>query len=304
MEDTIFLTGGSGLLAINWAMTVRESRRVVLGLHHRTISLPGAETHRVDLDSVDDIVRALDATEPRLVVHTAALTSVEQCEREPDLARHVNVDLAMNVALACAKARVRLVHISTDHLFAGGPALFDESDHVIPVNVYARTKADAENLVLDANPSALVVRTNFYGWGPGYRGSFSDTIIGSLRAGETVTLFADVHYTPIVEEALTHAVHDLVDRGAAGIFHVTGDDRVSKHEFGLKVAAEFGLDAGLIREGTLAGQQNLMRRPGEMSLSNRKASTLLGRKLGGVDTHLAALHEQERRGRARELHAL
>lgn len=304
MEDTVFLTGGSGLLAINWAMTVRESRRVVLGLHHRNISLSGAGAHHVDLDSVDDVVRALETTEPRLVVHTAALTSVEQCEREPDLARHVNVDLAVNVAAACARTRVPLVHISTDHLFAGGQAVFDESDHVTPMNVYARTKAEAENLVLDANPSALVVRTNFYGWGTGYRRSFSDTIIGSLRGRETVTLFTDVHYTPIVEAALTRAVHDLVDHGAAGIFHVSGDDRVSKYEFGLRVAAEFGLDAGLIREGTLAGQRNLVRRPAEMSLSNHKTSNLLARKLGGVESHLAALHEQERRGRARELRAL
>ena len=301
---TVFLTGGTGLLALNWAMTVRDRQRVVLGLHDRVVSLSGVETQLTPLDSVDAIVRALQAVGARLVVHTAGLTSVERCEADPSLAQHVNVELAGNVAAATHHLGLQLVHISTDHLFSGEQAFVDEKEPVAPRNVYARTKAAGEMAVLAANPTALVIRTNFYAWGTSYRPSFSDYIIGSLRAGRPITLFEDVHYTPILVEPLVHAVHEMVEQQVTGIFHVTGDDRISKADFGNMIAERFGLDAGLIRIGRLSDTPVLVRRPYDMSLSNAAVRSVLGRSLGGSREQIARLWEQERTGYAREMQSL
>lgn len=303
MAGTVLLTGGSGLLALNWALAVRDSHRVVLGTHTRTVFVRAAECVPLDLESEDGIQRTLDAVQPDVVVHTVALTNVDECEKAPALARHVNVALATSVARVCARRATRLVHVSSDHLFSGTEACVDEEQPPSPCNVYGRTKFEAEQRVLDACPEALVVRTNFYGWGPPYRRSFSDAIVDALRAGRAVTLFADVFYTPILIEPLVVASHELVSRHARGIYHVTGDDRVSKLEFGHAVAAEFGLDPALIRSSALADRPELVRRPRDMSLSNEKACRLLGRSIGGVATQVACLHEQERRGDARELAA-
>ena len=117
-------------------------------------------------------------------------------------------------------------------------------------------------------------------------------------------LFTDVYYTPILANMLASAVHDLVDLKANGIMHVVGDERISKYEFGVRVARHFGLDAGLIRGGRLDDQPALVRRPRDMSLSNAKACGLLGRPIGNVDAHLLILNSQEPHGQSKELQNL
>lgn len=304
MKLRILFTGGSGLLALNWALAHRDRYSVILGLHEREIALTGVQSTRIDLESVDHLLRTFEAAQPQVVIHMAGLTSVEQCEAKPDLAKHVNVQLATNVAQACVKHGLPLVHISTDHLFAGVASLVDETYPVQPINVYGRTKAEAEARVLEAHPTAMLIRTNFYGWGTSYRHSFSDVIIETLRAGKELALFQDVFYTPILAETVAQAVHDMIDLKVAGIFHVVGDERISKHEFGLKLAQEFGLDSSLIKLGYIADQALLVQRPRDMSLSNQKICKLLGRKLGGLSEHLLRLHQQEQNGLARELQKL
>jgi dTDP-4-dehydrorhamnose reductase len=301
MIDSVFITGGSGLLALNWAMALRDRATITLALYDRTVTLGRVSTLPASLETIDQVVRALDVTQPQIVIHTAGLTSVEACEKDEGLAHHVNVEIAGNVAAACAQLGVSLVHISTDHLFRGDQALVTEHQPVDPQNAYARTKVEAERRVLDSHPEALVIRTNFYGWGPRFRQSFSDTIIGALRRGKPITLFTDVFYTPILADTLSLAVHDLVRAKTCGIVHVSGDERVSKYDFGLRVAAHFELDASLIRPGRLTDQSTLARRPFDMSLSNVLARRVLGHGLCGIDEHLTRLRQQEQDGLAQEL---
>ena len=106
---------------------------------------------------------------PSLVIHAAGLTSVEVCEERPIFAEHINIDLAGNLAKVCANLKLPFVHISTDHLFSGDAVNSDENCPIAPLNVYAQTKALAEYIVLKEHPKALVIRTNFYGWGTSYR---------------------------------------------------------------------------------------------------------------------------------------
>lgn len=304
MKKRLLITGGSGLLAINWAMMLRDSYSVILALHDRQIALAGVEAIKLNLDSVENLVCAFDRTKPDIIIHTASLTSVEKCESFPTLAQFINVELAAHVAAACAIFGLPLVHISTDHLFQGDGSLLDETSAVSPVNGYGMTKAAAELRVLDICPDAMVIRTNFYGWGTSYRHSFSDVIINTLRSGKALTLFHDVFYTPILIEELVLVVHQLLGLHERGVFHVVGDERISKYEFGMKLAMEFSLDASLITPGSFADQSFLVQRPHDMSLSNQKVCKLLGRTLGDVNAHLLRLHLQEKKGLARKLQEL
>lgn len=299
MRQRILITGGSSLLAVNWALAVRDLCSTTLGIHKRDVSVAGVQGKNIDLESVENMARIFEEVEPHVVIHTAGLTSVEKCESEPELAHHVNVTLASNVAQACARTGTELVHISTDHLFSGQDSLVSETQSVSPVNVYGRTKAEAEVAVLESNPNALVIRTNFYAWGTSYRRSFSDVVIDSLRAGKVVTLFKDAFYTPILVETLVSTVHDLIDRNASGIYHVVGDERISKYEFGLRIAEKFDLDPQKITSGLMCDRLDLVRRPCDMSLSNQKTHNFLGRKLGGIDQHLNRLVQQQHEDVAR-----
>ena len=292
MVKRILITGGSGLLGLNWAIACKDICGVTLGLHTRQVELKGVDYCSLQLDTVNAIAATLDKIKPDLVVHAAGMTSIEQCEANPGLARHANVVLAENVATACAKFGVALAHISTDHLFTGSEPMVQEHRPVSPLNVYGKAKAEAEQCVLREHTNALVIRTNFYGWGPAYRRSFSDFIFDSLRVGKPVSLFRDVYYTPILIESLVQAVHELIDRKASGIFHVVGDERVSKYEFGIRLAKVFEFDPNLIQPINLDSIPELVARPKDMSLSNRLACQTLGRPLGSIQEQLCRLRQQ------------
>jgi dTDP-4-dehydrorhamnose reductase len=198
MKEDILITGGSGLLALNWALTIREKFNVTLGLHDRKINLKHTRSILLDLDSKEALTQALEALQPQLVIHAAGLTSIERCEANPTLAKYINVDLTKNLVMVCAKLNIPMVYISTDHLFSGSESLVDEDYSVSPVNIYAKTKAEAEACVLDFDEEALIIRTNFYGWGTSYRQSFSDMVINHLRAGIKISLLKDIYYTPML----------------------------------------------------------------------------------------------------------
>ncbi len=292
------------MLGLNWAVAMRERFSVVLGLHQRSISLAGVQSKLIDLTSVEKLASQLESARIASVVHAAGLTSVEQCELNPERAWYLNVDIAENVARACAKVDIPLVHISSDHLFSGKESMSTEEASPSPVNVYGKTKAEAETHVLSAHPKTLVIRTNFYGWGTGYRRSFSDRIIDALRQHHSITLFEDVYYTPILVQELVQAVHELVDQRVTGVFNVVGNECLSKYEFGIRVADIFDLDTRLIRRGTLCTVPELVRRPHNMSLLNRKVSTALGKEILPISSQLTILQRQELQGIAKELRSL
>lgn len=300
-EGRVLITGGSGLLALNWACAMRNRWDVVLGTHLHAVSLKGVESRPVALESAEQFARQMADIAPDLIVHTAGLTSVDKCEEDIDLTRHVNVELARNVAEAAASRSIRLAHISTDHLFAGTRSGYREDDAPEPLNEYARSKLLAEEGVRQVDPQALIVRTNFFGWGHAGRRSFSDRIIYALRAGKTITMFDDVYFTPILAAVLAVTVHRLIEKSAAGLFNLTGDERVSKYEFAVRLAKAFGLPGELIRHGRISTSSLRANRPSDMSLDNTKARGLLGAGLGRLDDYFLALRREEDEGRREEL---
>jgi dTDP-4-dehydrorhamnose reductase len=303
-KASIILTGGSGLLATNWFYSKINEYKFYLGLNERKIQPPHCNFLTLDYSSESSLFKQLETIRPSILIHTAGITSVEKCEKNPELAYRVNVDLSKIVANATKKLGIQLVHISTDHLFQGNGAMLSEEEPINAINVYGRTKALAEQIVSFTDPRALIVRTNFYAWGTSYRRSFSDHIIDSLRQNDVLNLFDDVYYTPILAENLINTVHDLLDKKACGIYHVVSDDRISKYDFGVLIAEQFGLNKSLINKTTLKSESNLVIRPGDMSLSNKKVRALLGRNLGTVKQHVEQLFRQENEARTKEIKLL
>ena len=304
MKKKIFITGGSGLLALNWALAVRDKVDVILNMNNRDINLKGSVIKKINLNSINPIFNFLKSERPDYVLHTAGMTNVDDCEKNPNLAYETNVGLTENVARACKNLEIPLIHISTDHLFDGTSSLVDEQKNTSPLNVYGKTKAKAEEKVLSINPHSLIIRTNFYGWGTNYRISLSDYIFNALKKNQPIRLFKDIFFTPILIEVLANMTMELSEKGAHGIFHITGDDRVSKYDFGVLLAKEFGFNPALIKEGFLDEQKDLVSRPKDMSLSNFKISQFLGKKIGSLSLHLDLLHKQKNAGYAKEVNTL
>lgn len=291
MKKTALITGGTGLLGFNWGRLIRNHYDTILGLNSRDNKLCGVGKVHLKLDNVEDLVSQLSTLKVDIIIHTAALTNVEYCEKEPELAHYINVRLASNLATACEYLGIKLVQISTDHLFGGQKAFYTEVCPVFPLNVYAETKYKAEKAIMSLNSKSLIIRTNFYGWGTYYRKSFSDTIIQSLGANKEVFIFQDVFFTPILIDSLVEVVHQLIQLDVNGIFNVVGEERISKYHFAVCIAERFELDARKLVPCSISDRLDLVRRPKDMSLDNQKVCNTLGRKIGSFKADISKLYD-------------
>ena len=295
----VLITGGSGLLAFNWAWSMRESADILMGTHLHKVALPDSRIQalELDLDSTEDLSEKIRLLKPDVIIHTAGLTNVDKCEENPTLANRVNAVLSRNVALVASCENINLIHISTDHLFSGNKSMYKESDAVQPLNAYGASKYTAEKWVQETCPGSLIIRTNFFGWGHRKRQSFSDWIFRSLNAGESLSLYDDIHFTPILADALARACMKLLNMGASGIFNVVGDERISKYEFGVELAKCFGFSHTAIEQSKISQDRQTVNRPQDMSLDNTNAKKQLGYSLGTIESSLFELKKQQQQGR-------
>ena len=114
-KQKILITGGTGLLAVNWSIALRESCNVFISINKREISIKGVYKIFLDLSSVDNIIGAIQQHKFDLVIHTAGIANVEMAEADKDLADQVNSNFARNVATACENQGISFVHISPPH---------------------------------------------------------------------------------------------------------------------------------------------------------------------------------------------
>jgi dTDP-4-dehydrorhamnose reductase len=292
----LLIAGASGLFGLNLTLQAKDRYRVVAAHHSHPVREDAVETMALDLTDAAVARRQLASAGADIIVNASGLTDVDRCEVSPALARVMNVDAAVLLADVAAACGARFVHLSTDHLWDGTRPLRSESDPVAPMNVYARTKADAEAAVSRACPSALIVRTNFYGWGSPHRTSFSDWILQALRDGRELTMFTDVHFTPILVNDLIDLVLELIETRAEGLVHVAGSERLSKHEFACRLADRFGYSRALLHPASVEGFAFKAPRPRDMSLACRKAEAALGRDMPSVDAGLERLEALGRAG--------
>ena len=298
----IFFTGGAGLLSLNWYVYCKDRWDVTLGTFKRKISPYFAKTVSLESSqSVASLVNTFSRFNPDVVVNSAALTNLEYCEQNPLDAFHSNVDFASNVACACNQLKIPLVHISSDHLFDGTLANVTEEEPPKPLNVYARTKVDAEIQVSNLCENSIIVRTNFFGLGTSYRSSFTDQIINELNHRRPYYGFKDVYFTPILVSDLASCVFQLIENRMYGIFNISSDSRLSKYEFAVLVAKIFNLPHLLVKPISIHEKSDLVLRPADMSLSNKKVSQLLMRQIGSVEDGLRRLLEQSTNNSYKEL---
>jgi len=304
VKKKILITGGSGLFALNCAILLRNEYEIILGFHNREVCLAGVNFKKISLENELEFENEINSILPNIIIHAGGMTNVNVCEEQSSLAMRINGKIPEIVARISYKLNITLVFISTDHLFDGNTPLVSENQFKTPLNIYGISKSLGEDLVIKSNPNALVIRTNFFGWGTEYRTSFSDFIINGLREEKNLTLFEDVFFTPILIETLVKITMELVNNKINGIINIVSKERITKYEFGILLAKVFGLDTKFIITGSIINNKKLVNRPKDMSLSNQKLIDLLEIPIPTLEEQMVLLKEQEKIGVAFELKTL
>lgn len=289
--STILIIGGTGLLGVNWALKRQHVDVVHITGYQQKPLIPGVYSHIFDAKQEAVIHEKVGEIRPDLIINCAGLANVDSCEAQPELSFQLNVVLAEEIAKVSKLYQIPFIHISTDHLFEGTKSFVSERDTTNPKNTYAKHKSEAEKLVLKINPNALVIRTTFFGWGPSYRQSFSDIILGKLKVGADIYMFDDVYFTPLYIGDLIKIAHELIEHSVIGVLNVCAGERISKYEFSVKLAEALGFDSNVIQPIQARRKRVSIERPLDMSLSDGLLKSLLFKESITIDEGINALKE-------------
>ncbi len=212
-------------------------------------------THQdLEVSSLDSVAACLRTLQPDVVVNTAAMHHVENCEREPDRAYAVNAVGARNLAAVAQDLGAVFIHVSTNYVFDGNRATpYAEDDLPLPLSVYGNSKLAGEYFVRTLNEKHIVLRTSaLYGRRPCRAKGGSNFVDLMLRLGRErgeVRVVASENITPTSTRELARQIVALSGAGAYGLFHATAEGSCSWHEFACEIFAVAGVPARCLVAG-------------------------------------------------------
>jgi dTDP-4-dehydrorhamnose reductase len=288
----VLVTGGSGLLGSTVAMVASHSYDVTTTYCSNPISFENTDCVEIDLTDKGQY-DILVNTEFNAIIHCAALTDVDRCEREPDIAYQHNVSMTEHLLDIADKLDARFIHISTDAVFDGSERFYSESHNPNPINVYGKTKRKAEKRVLSSDADSIVVRTSIYGWNVTDNQSLVEWIINTLRKRKMVPGFIDAYFTPIYTGHLADCLLELIEQDLTGTIHIAGRERCNKYEFAKEVGEAFNYDTSFVTKGLISDHNFDAARGEDLSLSVKRAENQLKCDLPDIQTGLERMAQEE-----------
>jgi dTDP-4-dehydrorhamnose reductase len=291
----ICITGGNGLLGSKIIAAANESHAVIsIDLQDNSLSrTPNLEYIRGDITNKDLIHNQIVRSRPDVVIHAAAFTDVDGCEREKEKAWDVNVEGTRNVALACKKLGIKMIHLSTDYVFDGMSGPYDEEDEPNPVGHYGKTKLESEKVVRDLLDDFIIARTMvLYGYAPGEQTNFVIWLVEQLRNGDGVGIVDDQFGTPTLADDLARALIVLFEKDGRGFYNTAGSEWLSRYDFASRTAEVFELDASLIEKITTAELNQDANRPLRSGLRIDKIHQEFGVEFSSVTEGLRIVKQQ------------
>lgn len=286
----IVVTGASGLLGATCLAEWRSQHQIHGTYLTHPIKMEAVSCKPIDLSQGQHLKSYLDEISPQIIVHTAAATNIDACEKDHALAYKSNVEATKNLAEYAGKHGLILVHISTDAFF-DGDRYFTEEDLPHPVNYYGETKLLAEEEVRKNCPHHLIIRTNLYGWNYQDKQSLAEWMLINLAQNRPIPLVHDVIYTPILTNRLARAALQLLEKKATGTFNIAGTRGLSKLEFGQALCKIFNLSPKAILPSSVKDLKLEAKRANSMPLSTEKFRKLLPGALASIEEDLELFKE-------------
>lgn len=275
MSPRAIITGAAGLIgqylvhtAPRWAPTW---------------NVQGLTRDQLDITDRPAIDLEFQAHKPDLVIHCAAVSRTKDCEQDPERARRTNVDAT--AYLAELSHDIPFLFLSSGEVFDGRKQWYVETDKPFPINVYGRTKLDAEEIVLRNARHTVVRLVLTAGTSRHADRSFVEDMCRAARAGTDITLYADEYRCPLPAGVIARALWELVERRRTGLFHLGGSERLSRWEIGELLLPWYPELAGRLVKGSSRDHAGPPR-PADLSLAYDKIQSVLSFPLPGLRSWL------------------
>ncbi len=298
----ILVTGSNGLLGQKLTLLAVQTKRWELIATSRGANrYPQEEGYcyaPVDVSDYAALSRALDEYRPDVIINTAAVTNVDTCEQQPELCVQLNVLAVKNMAAECKRRGIHLIHLSTDFVFDGLKGPYAEDDPVSPLNLYGRSKVASEEALRVSGCRWTVIRTILV-YGISNDMSRSNIVLWAreaLQKGQLINVVNDQWRMPTLAEDLAEACLLAAEKGAEGVYHISGSELMSIYQLVCTVADHYGLDKSLINPVPYASLNQAARRPLKTGFVLIKAREQLGYEPSGFEY---GLHLMDRQLKAR-----
>lgn len=295
----ILITGSNGLLGQKLVAALRTDPEVNLLAtsrgSDRTPDPLGSHYRAMDITVAEEVNAAFDAFKPEVVIHTAAMTNVDACELDPVACALQNVTATQNLVTAAEHQGAHFIHLSTDFIFDGKNGPYREEDEPAPLSIYGQSKLDAEGIVINSRLSKWSIARTIIVYGIAEGLSRSNVVLwakSALEKGQPIKVVDDQWRMPTLAEDLADGCIRIAERGAIGIYNLSGPDGMSILELVNRVGEFFHLDTSVVspvKSDTL-GQP--AKRPPKTGFVLDKARRDLGYAPRGLEAGLAVLRDQ------------
>jgi dTDP-4-dehydrorhamnose reductase len=295
----ILITGSNGLLGQKLVELLRQQPGVEIiatsrGANKLASIYSDLRFVPLDVANQEEVQAVLAQEQPTHLIHTAAMTNVDECELNQDACWASNVTAVEHLVAACTKYNVHLTHVSTDFVFSGEEGPLAEDAVPAPINFYGQSKLAAEQLVQASKGAWAIVRTVLvYGTAHNYgRTNIVLWVRDSLRAGKAIKVVDDQYRTPTLAEDLAQGCWLVAQKNATGIYHISSSEVLTPYQMALQVADYFQLDKALITRVDGSTFSQPAKRPPRTGFIINKAQRELGYQPHDFQSGIAVLARQ------------
>lgn len=287
----ILIIGGSSLLSLNLIFFFRKKYKVYLACNTKKPKCLNVDSFFINFKK-KGLIKILERVKPHKVIICSAITNIELCENNKTKSKKINYELPKILTDLSKTHSYDLIFISTDQVYKDNHNHSNEKSKILGVNFYSKMKIDAEIYIKKKIKNFLIVRTNFFGYGPTFRKSFSDNILHFALKKRKKIYFDDNIFSAIYLPYLARALSKLIDRNIKGVYNICSPNSISKYGFAIKLFETFSLDKRYIIQGFLSERKDLVNRPINMSMSNNKLTRKLSLNLPKIETQIKRMKKE------------
>jgi dTDP-4-dehydrorhamnose reductase len=292
----ILVTGSNGLLGQKLVELIltKEDNLIATAKSKLAIDQPKGEFHSLDITQPEEVEKIISKTKPDVIINTAAMTQVDQCETEREKCWLNNVTAVENLVTACEKTGTRLIHVSTDFIFDGTRGPLDELEKPNPLSFYGESKLAAEVAIQKSKIDWAILRTVLV-FGITKDMSRSNIVLWvkkSLEEGKTINVVNDQWRTPTLAEDLAQGCYLAAIKKAKGIYNISGYEMMTPYDIAIATADFFKLDNSLIKQTDSTQFKQPAARPPKTGFIIDKAKRELGYQPRSFKDGLLVLNHQ------------